>query len=56
MEFLAGDTRQRTLAAEALAATAIGVGNYQGVRIKVENELYENGTLFRREGEWFVDG
>ncbi len=56
MEFLAGDARQRTLAAEALAATAIDVGNYQGVRIKVENELYENGTLFHREGEWFVDG
>ena len=55
-EFLVGNTRQRTLAAEALAATAIGVGNYQGVRIRVENELYADGTLFRREGEWFVDG
>ena len=55
-EFLSGSSRQRTLAAEALAATAIGVGNYQGIRIKVGDELYDDGTLFRREGEWFADG
>ena len=55
-EFLSGDSRQRTLAAEALAATAIGVGNYQGVQIMVENELYGDGKIYRREGEWFVDG
>lgn len=55
-EFLAGSSDQRTLAAEALAATAIGVGNYLGIQIKVENELYADGTLFYREGEWFVDG
>ena len=55
-EFLVGNNRQRTLAAEALAATAIGVGNYQGVMIMVENEPYADGMLFRREGEWFVDG
>ena len=55
-EFLAGSARQRTLAAEALAATAIGVGGYQGIMIKVDEELYADGTLFRREGEWFVDG
>lgn len=55
-DFLAGSPQQRTLAAEALAATAIGVGNYQGIQIKVENELYADGMLFRREGEWFVDG
>ena len=55
-EFLVGNNRQRTLAAEALAAAAIGVGNYQGVMIMVENEPYADGMLFRREGEWFVDG
>ena len=55
-EFLAGGTQQRMLAAEALAATAISVGSYQGIRIKVETELFADGTVFRREGEWFVDG
>ena len=55
-EFLAGSSDQRTLAAEALAATAIGVGNYLGIQIQVENELYADGTLCYREGEWFVDG
>ncbi len=55
-DFLAGNARQRTLAAEALAATAIDVGNYQGIRIMVEDELYADGRQFRREGDWFVDG
>ncbi len=56
LEFLSGSEQQRTLAAEAMAATAIGVGGYQGVRIQIQNELYADGRLYRREGEWFVDG
>ncbi len=54
-EFLNGGRQQRELAAKALAATAIDVGNYQGVRIRVEGEFYENGALFRKEGDWFAD-
>ena len=55
-EFLSGDEKQREMAAEALAATAMDVGNYQGVRIRVENELYADGQLFRKEGDRFIEG
>lgn len=55
-EFLSGSQRQRNLAARAIAATAIDAGNYQGVRIRVEGEYYEQGVLFRKEGDWFADG
>ena len=55
-EFLSGDPRKRDLAAEALAATAIDAGNYLAVRIQLEGSDYADGRLFRKEGDWFVDG
>ena len=54
--FLGGDPRKRELAAEALAATAIDVGNYAAVRIRLEGKDYADGRLYRKEGDWFVDG
>ena len=44
------------LAAEALAATAIDVGNYAAIRIRLEGKDYADGRLYRKEGDWFVDG
>jgi germination protein M len=55
-EFLSGDPRKRDLAAEALAATAIDAGNYLAVRIQLEGSDYADRRLFRKEGDWFVDG
>ncbi len=55
-EFLNGDPRKRDLAAEALAATAIDAGNYLAVRIQLEGRDFAEGRLFRKEGDWFVDG
>lgn len=55
-EFLGGDPRKRDLAAEALAATAMDAGNYIAVRIQLEGKDYADGRLYRKEGEWFVDG
>lgn len=55
-QFLSADPQRRDLAAEALAATAIDAGGFQGVRIRVENTLFENGKVFRKEGDRIVEG